>query len=624
MVLSAYVNDTNGDNVLGANVSAYNNVGSLQFSLLTNSSGWTNITTITDYVNNGGIRTYFSNYAINATKTIYSATHDYNVSFRLNNLRDIFTLADSTPPYFIGIVNISMYDNESLYSDIDADDNVALAGYSINWTNTFSINSFSGVLTNSSALGLGIYWINVSIADSSGNTNSQVIFVNVSRSDLNYPGFNIANTFACEGSSLSYVFNVSDSDGDVSTASISPGDLFNIEYSGNVNANLNSYRLFSGTLNKDNAGGVNSGSKIYSENITMVDDYLNSNSSLINITVIEINNRPVMENISSQTVVVGDTFYRQLNVNDSESGNATGGNISFNISFTNTSLFNISSSGVMNFTTNSSYLGTYNITVCATDGGLRNIHANISLCGQDGLNLSVCRNFLFIVGLTPVQNVTGDRPSGGGGGGGVGVGDLNGSGDDENIENGDEPFYNENISDNPNYKCGNWSDCKAVYNLSDILDNKVFFKGQKKRDCTNIQTHIIVEEKRLCDNRVKVILRKNDDCYENTLQVFDENEDLVSRLNFDKGVNSLNIQFLFDKNAYCPYCYDRIKDYDETGVDCGGSCGSCDKQTVRIYSQFWKVVVFVGILVVLLLANVITLSIVRYYGLKTTLSKIQN
>jgi parallel beta-helix repeat protein len=87
-----YVNDTSGNNVF-AQINATNRTGQFEFSINTNSSGWTNITNITDYVNNGGTRTYYSNYTLsvyNSSYPINPSTHTYNASLG-NNLNDYFT-----------------------------------------------------------------------------------------------------------------------------------------------------------------------------------------------------------------------------------------------------------------------------------------------------------------------------------------------------------------------------------------------------------------------------------------------------------------------------------------------------------------------------------------------------
>ncbi|MBU3913716.1 MAG: right-handed parallel beta-helix repeat-containing protein [Nanoarchaeota archaeon] len=89
----AYVTDADGNHVSNANITAYNVSGATEFTgLMTNSTGWTNITTITDYVNLGGTRNYYSNYTIYATKTGYQTdSHGFNASFE-NNLNDLFTI----------------------------------------------------------------------------------------------------------------------------------------------------------------------------------------------------------------------------------------------------------------------------------------------------------------------------------------------------------------------------------------------------------------------------------------------------------------------------------------------------------------------------------------------------
>ena len=64
----------------------------------TNSSGWINRTTITEYINLGGTRTYYSNYTINATNGTYTGNVSRN--FTANLLDDYLTLSalDLTAP----------------------------------------------------------------------------------------------------------------------------------------------------------------------------------------------------------------------------------------------------------------------------------------------------------------------------------------------------------------------------------------------------------------------------------------------------------------------------------------------------------------------------------------------
>jgi hypothetical protein len=41
---------------------------------------------------------------------------------------------------------------------------------------------------------------------------------------------------------------------------------------------------------------------------------------------------------------------------------------------------------------------------------------------------------------------------------------------------------------------------------------------------------------------------------------------------------------------YCPWCYDGKKNFDETGVDCGGSCKDCAQIEIPAGISVWLVV----------------------------------
>lgn len=57
------------------------------------------------------------------------------------------------------------------------------------------------------------------------------------------------------------------------------------------------------------------------------------------------------------------------------------------------------------------------------------------------------------------------------------------------------------------------------------------------------------------------------------------NETLLRiNINFRKGSRKLSvygINYSLENLEYCPWCYDGVKNYDETGIDCGGSCREC-------------------------------------------------
>ena len=86
----AYVNDANGNAVAGANVSVYNRVRTLVQNLTTNSSGWTNITNVTEYTNTGGSRSYDSPY------TFWAMNSSVNVGYSQHNFTAERSVLNST------------------------------------------------------------------------------------------------------------------------------------------------------------------------------------------------------------------------------------------------------------------------------------------------------------------------------------------------------------------------------------------------------------------------------------------------------------------------------------------------------------------------------------------------
>jgi hypothetical protein len=233
---------------------------------------------------------------------------------------------------------------------------------------------------------------------------------------------NLSSQYVCEGNSTSYIFNVTDVDEDSivpSFVSAPAGNPFYIQLLSIYNATLSSHEIFSGTLSKADAGGINNGYKIYELNVSVNDNYnatCCSDSKTLNITVIEINNAPALTPIGVQTIWTkgeNSTFYYQVIASDSENGNQNSNNLSFNISFSGSFLFNISSNGTMSFTASPGNVpvnknsSVHNISVCVIDSGLLNISPNISLCGQTGGNRSACTNFsLTITNQNRNPNIT--------------------------------------------------------------------------------------------------------------------------------------------------------------------------------------------------------------------------
>ncbi len=97
----AYVNNTDGNPVSGADVHVYavSRVNTLVVNMTTNSDGWTNVSEIIDYTNDGGTRTYYSNYSIVAFNNSATDVNSHNVTLEHNILSDAFTiLVDTAAP----------------------------------------------------------------------------------------------------------------------------------------------------------------------------------------------------------------------------------------------------------------------------------------------------------------------------------------------------------------------------------------------------------------------------------------------------------------------------------------------------------------------------------------------
>jgi hypothetical protein len=100
------------------------------------------------------------------------------------NMSSIFTYvttsgADTTPPTFTAIANITQNNETAVYYDINATDTSGLETFWINDTTNFKIDGTTGVFENKTSLNVSIYWVNVSVNDTIGNIASQVIYVNL-------------------------------------------------------------------------------------------------------------------------------------------------------------------------------------------------------------------------------------------------------------------------------------------------------------------------------------------------------------------------------------------------------------------------------------------------------------
>ncbi len=157
-----------------------------------------------------------ANCGTNITTVVWSQGR-HNVTIWVNDTVNNFNQTgvnftiDSLPPYFTNLANQTLIEGQSLNYDINANDTgVGLGSFAINWTTKFTIVSSTGILTNSSALALGLYDINVSVNDTLGNLNSSVITLNVSvAADLVNPLINILSPVNTTYATTTISFNLS-------------------------------------------------------------------------------------------------------------------------------------------------------------------------------------------------------------------------------------------------------------------------------------------------------------------------------------------------------------------------------------------------------------------------------
>jgi len=178
------------------------------------------------------------------------------------------------------------------------------------------------------------------------------------------------------------------------------------------------------------------------------------------------------------------------------------------------------------------------------------------------------------------------------------------------------------VGDAINYNCvsefeySEWGECNAVYNLSSIFDEEIFLKGVRKRlvsDKNDCEFDKIDREE--CDTKRSIITKKIKKCGKDYLEVYDENEVLMFRMDLvEEGYKKLDIQVLFDGQEYCPYCYDGIKNFGENEVDCvysGDNCPICLSEQSSLKWYFLINFLLFGAIIVCLLLFLWYLSMVK-------------
>jgi hypothetical protein len=122
------------------------------------------------------------------------------------NKSSITFTVDNVPPYFQhAISNFELTIGQAFNYDVNATDaSIGLEGYAVNDSN-FQVNS-SGWISNNTVLVINLYYINISINDTLGNSNSSIFYVNIT--DTTIPLLTIDSPLAQAYNTNSIGFNI--------------------------------------------------------------------------------------------------------------------------------------------------------------------------------------------------------------------------------------------------------------------------------------------------------------------------------------------------------------------------------------------------------------------------------
>ncbi|MBT7025345.1 hypothetical protein HN971_02445 [archaeon] len=140
----------------------------------------------------------------------------------------------------------------------------------------------------------------------------------------------------------------------------------------------------------------------------------------------------------------------------------------------------------------------------------------------------------------------------------------------------------------PEVECSEWTECGVDYTFMDLTGRAINkLSGTKSRVCIDKNGCADAEnEMRNCSVNVDIYTKTVKKCGKDYLGVFDRlDNSLIARIDKKTGDEPyLNIHLGSDdeNSQYCDYCFDGIRNGDETGVDCGGGCPSCSDKFVRV------------------------------------------
>lgn len=161
----------------------------------------------------------------------------------------------------------------------------------------------------------------------------------------------------------------------------------------------------------------------------------------------------------------------------------------------------------------------------------------------------------------------------------------------------------------PSFECDGWGECNIKYNIDDILHNGIV-SGAKTRICSD-ETGCSASylDEGACSLKEEVEAEVTTWCNSEYIEIISkETGEVLSRLKYDGEKLEVDINLI--GKGYCWYCYDNEQDYDEQGLDCGGSCIDCsieeEQPKTFLPWPFWlSLSIFVSLLILLVLVTVV-------------------
>jgi len=122
-----------------------------------------------------------------------------------------------------------------------------------------------------------------------------------------------------------------------------------------------------------------------------------------------------------------------------------------------------------------------------------------------------------------------------------------------------------------------WGECEVAYDFYDLFEKEIRLEGKQRRYYED--KNECVEggyEERSCEARVDICTRENNILGERYVNVYDGNcEELLTVIKEDINDKEPSLDILIYLEEVEGQCFNRIKDENEKGVDCGGSCEDC-------------------------------------------------